>query len=72
MPVGPGGKYDAELTEAKRLAGATCAVLIVLDGKRGPGFACQATFEQLAVLPETLEAIAKQMRVDRGSIPRDS
>lgn len=72
MAIGEGGKYDAELTLAKRVAGATGAVLIVLDGKRGPGFACQVTLEQLAGLPEVLEEIARQIRVDRGYIPRDS
>jgi hypothetical protein len=72
MATGPGGKYDAELTVAKKLAGATGAVLVVFDGKRGTGFACQVTLEQLAGLPEVLEEIARQIRTDRGSIPRDS
>lgn len=66
------GEYDAELTEAKRQCGATSAVLIVLDGARGPGFACQATLEHLLTLPEVLELIAKQIREDRRSIPRDA
>lgn len=72
MALGEGGKYDVELTVAKKLAGATGAVLIVFDGRRGSGFACQATFEQIAGLPEVLEEIARQIRNDRGSIPRDS
>lgn len=71
MAIGP-GKYDAELTKAARQCGATGALLIVLDGTRGPGWACQATLEQLARLPEVLESIAKQMRADRGSVPRDA
>lgn len=71
MPIGP-GKYDAALTEAKRLCGATSAVLIVFDGKLGSGFACQTTLEQLAGLPETLESMAKQMRADRAKVPRDA
>lgn len=70
MAMGP-GKYDKELTKAKRQCGATSALLIVMDGKKGPGFACQATFEHLCVMPEMLEAIAKQIRADRGTIPSD-
>lgn len=72
MAIGPGGKYDKELTEVKRKCGATSALLVVLDGRRGPGFACQATLEHLSTLPEVLEAIAKQMRADRENIPRDA
>ena len=67
MPLGP-GKYDSELTEVRVRVGATSAVLIVLDGVRGPGFACQTTLEHLNALPEALEYIARQMREDRKKV----
>ena len=44
MTVGAGGKYDTQLTEAKRQCEATSAVLIIIDGKYGSGFAVQAYF----------------------------
>jgi hypothetical protein len=66
------GKYDDELTEARRKCGANSAVLIVIDGKRGPGFACQTTVEHLAGLPEMLEFIAVQLRADRARMRGDA
>lgn len=66
------GKYDDELTEALRRAGATRGVLIVFDGKGGPGFACQTTPLELMRLPEVLESLAAQMRQDRGFLGPDT
>lgn len=71
MPMG-GGKYEKALAIAARRAHATSAVLIILDGKRGPGFSIQATLEQLAALPEILEEVAQQIRADRANVPRNA
>lgn len=70
MTFGP-GKYDAELTAVKRKCGATSAVLIVFDGRLGPGFVCQTTLAQLMSLPEILEGLAQQIRADWTQVPRD-
>lgn len=58
------GKYDGLLTEAREKAGATSAVLIIMDGDKGGGFAVQVAPERLFGLPEVLEEMAKQVRAD--------
>ena len=68
--LGP-GKYDKELTKARESAGATSALLIVVDGNKGPGFSCQTTLPVLAKMPELLEEIARQMRADRSQQARN-
>jgi hypothetical protein len=63
MAFGP-GKYDEALTEARKLCGATSAVLIVLTGESGPGFSCQTTLPDLARLPAILRNTADQLEAD--------
>lgn len=63
MAVGP-GKYDDILTEARRKAGAHGAILLVLDGSQGGGFACQITPEQSLQLPALLRGIADPVERD--------
>ena len=63
MALGP-GKYDDALTVARKLCGATCAILIVAKGERGSGFACQSDVETLLRLPSVLRHIADQMEAD--------
>jgi len=69
MTVGK-GKYDDALTQAREACGAYSALLIVLDGKQGPGFACQTRVTQLESLPAILRTVADQMEADfkRGVI----
>jgi hypothetical protein len=62
------GKYDAILTEARKAAEADGAILIVLNGKHGFGFSCQADPVATARLPEFLEDIARQIRADLQSL----
>jgi hypothetical protein len=68
MAVGP-GKYDEALTLARQACGATCAVLIVFDGKRGAGFSCQATPAMTLSLPEILRLMANSIEEDLRAHP---
>ena len=61
--LGP-GKYDDALTAACKATGATCAVLIVSDGSKGPGFACQGTPPFLTELPKFLRMMADDIDTD--------
>lgn len=62
--IGP-GKYDALLTQARELASAHNAILIILDGDKGPGFSCQTTVPVLTLqLPDILRAVADQIEAD--------
>jgi len=45
------------------------AIVIVIDGDKGPGFSCQADLETLLTLPAILEDVAKQMRDGMSSVP---
>lgn len=58
------GKYDKALTEAVKHAKARQGVLIIIDGEHGGGFSVQAEKEILQKLPDILENMAKQIRVD--------
>jgi hypothetical protein len=58
------GKYDDLLTAAREGAKATSAVLIVLDGEKGPGFSCQAPLAQTLTLPAILRFVADQVEAD--------
>ncbi|HEY2250949.1 MAG TPA: hypothetical protein VGH74_07795 [Planctomycetaceae bacterium] len=59
------GKYDDLATYCREQAESTGVLLILTNGKLGPGFAVQADAATLAVLPELLETIAAQLRTDR-------
>jgi hypothetical protein len=63
MSVGP-GKYDDALTLARQQCGSSAAVLIVIKGESGPGFACQADLESIAKLPWILRNTADQIEAD--------
>jgi hypothetical protein len=64
MPIGEGGKYDAECEEIRKRLGSQGVLLIVLDGPKGPGFSAQATFEILAGMPELLRITADSIEKD--------
>jgi hypothetical protein len=65
MPLGP-GKYDALATLVRERTEAAAVVVIVLDGNKGSGFACQADMSAVPALdqylPNLLENVARQMR----------
>jgi hypothetical protein len=65
MPLGP-GKYDDVCTMVSERVGITDrgggVVLIVLNGNKGNGFACQADLRTTLLLPDMLEDIARQIR----------
>lgn len=63
MASGP-GRYDTLCTTVREEAQAEGAVVIILNGKQGSGFSCQATPEATAQLPDMLEFMAKQIRAD--------
>jgi hypothetical protein len=70
MALGP-GKYDDLCSYVRRQVGITDdsgggAIVIVLGGNRGNGFACQADITTTLALPDLLEEIARQIR--RGGI----
>jgi hypothetical protein len=61
MPMGP-GRYDHLCTYVREAAQAKGALVIIIDGKHGPGFACQADALTTASLPDILEQVARQIR----------
>lgn len=61
MAIGP-GKYDDLCTHVREQSGAAGVVVIVLGGKRGSGFSCQADLPTTLALPEMLETIAREIR----------
>jgi hypothetical protein len=70
MAFGP-GKYDYIATEARKLAGlgpedGGGAIVIIVGGNKGNGFACQTDAATLLTLPDMLEFMAKQIRASEG------
>ena len=63
MAKGP-GKYDDLCTMVRDKAEAECAILIVIGGNRGGGFAVQATADVVAKLPEMLRIMADEIEAD--------
>lgn len=63
MSIGP-GRYDDLCTMVRKKAKADGAIVIVLKGKRGSGFSCQANLQAMADLPDILESMARQIRRD--------
>jgi hypothetical protein len=61
MPLGP-GKYDNAATIVREATKAEGVILIVIKGVHGSGFSVQATPEQTASLPDTLEMVANEIR----------
>jgi hypothetical protein len=62
MAFGP-GKYDDLCTSVREQTGGG-VLLIVMGGKHGNGFSCQADLETTMALPDLLEAVAAQIRAD--------
>lgn len=60
MAFGP-GKYDSECTEIMVAEHAEAVLVIVIGGKRGSGFACQATPAITFNLPTILLNVAKEI-----------
>ncbi len=72
MSHGP-GKYDDEATAAREATGAAAVVLIVLGGRKGEGFAVQATSPALvAKLPALLRSMAEQIDADLANTHSES
>lgn len=63
MTIGP-GKYDEEATLVQERTQAAGVIVIVIDGNKGEGFACQATLGVTLALPAMLRSIADQMDAD--------
>jgi len=63
MTVGA-GKYDRLCTIVREEAGAAGALVLVIDGEKGSGFSVQADIATQMRLPELLESIARQIRMD--------
>jgi len=67
MPLGP-GKYDNLCTlvrERVGIADTGGVIVIVVGGKDGPGFSCQADAMTTLALPDILESVAAQMRASK-------
>lgn len=62
MPIGP-GKYDDILTEARNKTGGS-AILIVIGGIHGAGFAVQATIDVTLGIPRLLRDTANKIEQD--------
>lgn len=58
------GKYDALATLVRHHSRASGVLLVVLGGKKGDGFSCQADAYTTARIPEMLDTISKQIRGD--------
>jgi hypothetical protein len=63
MPIGP-GKYDALCTDVRERSQAQGAIVIILNGEHGSGFAVQADAAATLALPRLLENLARQIRAD--------
>ena len=63
MPFGP-GKYGDALTMARKLCGASAAILIVFDGELGRGFSVQAPAGVLIDIPKMLRNTADSIEAD--------
>lgn len=60
MPMGP-GKYDDECTRIMEDQQAEGIILIIVGGKKGHGFSCQATPQVVAGLPQILRNVALEL-----------
>jgi hypothetical protein len=65
MDDGP-GVYDGFCTMVREANDARCVVLLVVGGDHGNGFSVQAEENFHGMVPDLLEAIARQIRVDRA------
>ena len=60
MPAGP-GKYDDLCTKVREEVGADGVILLVVNGKEGSGFSCQANLPLTLALPKMLRSIADEI-----------
>lgn len=60
MALGP-GKYDSECTDIMVAEHAEAVLVVVIGGKRGNGFACQATLAITLSLPQILREVANEI-----------
>lgn len=58
------GKYYEECRAAAAATKGQAAFLIVLNGKRGSGFACETSILDLIELPRILRNVADQIEAD--------
>lgn len=65
MSLGP-GKYDDLCTYVREEAQARATIIIVIGGTKGSGFSAQGDMPTQLALPEMLEYMARQLRVDLG------
>jgi hypothetical protein len=61
MPVGA-GKYDDLCTYVREKAEAQGAIVVILNGNKGQGFAMQADLPSTLRLADMLEFMAKEIR----------
>lgn len=55
------GKYDSQLGDALKSAGAKQGILIVIDGKDGPSFVCRLDSRYIVKISLVLREIAGQI-----------
>jgi len=63
MAIGP-GEYDDLCTYVREQSGGHTAIVIVIGGKRGNGFACQTTAIGASILPDMLRHMADEIESD--------
>jgi hypothetical protein len=66
--IGP-GKYDDLCTLVRKNANAAAAIVLIIDGKIGNGFACQGHPGILRELPDLLREVANQIEEDAKNEP---
>ncbi len=65
------GKYDAQLSEALRQAGARQGCLMVLDGDKGASFCVKMREDSAPELPGLLRSLAHMIEKDVNAIADD-
>lgn len=58
------GKYDDAATAARAISGGS-VLLIVIGGKQGGGFSVQTDPALIEIIPELLETVARNIRMER-------
>lgn len=66
MAIGP-GNYDEAATVAREATKARGVALIVFHGEHGSGFSCQMDRAGMAILPDILENMAREIRADMNT-----
>ncbi len=68
MPMGAGGKYDAECEKLQQELGAEGVLLIVFNGSRGMGFSATVTAEVMLAIPAILRRVADDIDSNSGHV----